>query len=150
MEANKEIYYNEKENILFDKLKGLFSEYLLSDIQSLAAFKFIKDQFSQDNKETERLKKWVLMKINNKSIPEGAHQMQLGCPDLVPCLTVKNFWDAYSFDWVKTLAENISIIREELTSLRDRKGFQPYKSPNFASDIKVDFFYVSPKITSVP
>jgi hypothetical protein len=64
--------------------------------------------------------------------------MQLVCPDLVPSLSIKNLWDAYSFDWVKTLVENINIIREELTSLRDGKGFQPYKSPNFASDIKVN------------
>ncbi len=41
------------------------------------------------------------------------------------------------FDWAKELIANADIIREELNELRSGKGFQPYKSPLHASDIKV-------------
>lgn len=146
---NSEILDCNKETLVNEKLKCLFNEYFLTDMQSLGAFKFIKDQFVNEKKDTDRLKKWILMKINNKNILEWAHQMQLGCPDLVPGLSIKNFWDISSFDWIKTLIDNIDTIREELISLRDKKGFQPYKSPGFASKIKVNQCNFSPKIILV-
>jgi aspartate beta-hydroxylase len=126
-----------KKTILYKKLNELFKEYLLSEVQSLAAFKFIKDKFSNpDLKNGEAVKKWVLMKVNNKKLPENYHKMQLGCPDLVPNLKIQNFWDPSQFTWVDELISNFNIIKEELITLREGKGFQPYKSPSFASDLK--------------
>jgi aspartate beta-hydroxylase len=126
----------DKENFLYSKLKVLFSDYLLSEIQSMAAFKFIKDKFLSNSTDAEHVKKWVLMKINNKSLPDVYDKMQLGCPDLVPGLTIKNFWDPREFSWIGELVSNINTIKEELIELRNTNGFQPYKSPAYASDIK--------------
>lgn len=128
----------EKESLLFDKLKELFQEYFLSEIQSMAAFKFIKDKFLKDSKDAEHVKKWVLMKINGKKLPDVYNKMQLGCPDLVPGLTITNFWDPGKFGWIGELVKQVDIIKEELIELRKEKGFQPYKSPKYASDIQSD------------
>jgi hypothetical protein len=129
-----------KENMVNEKLRELFKDYFLSEMQSLAAFKFIKDKFLKDTKDAERVKKWVLMKINNRMMPEGYNPRQLGCPDLVPGLTVRSFWDPTMMDWVNELVDNFETIRTELINLRAEAGFQPYKSPKFASDIKVVLF----------
>lgn len=126
-----------KENLINERLKELFKDYFLSEMQSLAAFKFIKDKFTSDSKDSERLKKWVLMKINNKKLPDIYHPRQLGCPDLVPGLSIKSFWDPFEFEWVNELVKNIDIIKTELINLRAETGFQPYKSPKYASEIKV-------------
>jgi hypothetical protein len=128
-----------KENLINERLRELFKDYFLSEMQSLAAFKFIKDKFIKDTKDAERVKKWVLMKINNKQLPDLYHPRQLGCPDLVAGLTIKSFWNPSQFEWVNELVRNIDIITTELKNLRAEMGFQPYKSPKFASEIKVNF-----------
>ena len=79
------------------------------------------------------------MKINNKLLPSIYDKNQVGCPDLVPGLTIRSFWDPFKFDFIIELMKNFEIIKEELINLREGKGFQPYKSPSYASDIKVKF-----------
>ena len=125
-----------KNSILYDKLNKLFQEYLLSEMSSIAAFKFIKDKICGDNKDCPNLIKWVLMKINNKPFPDVYDKMQLGCPDIVPGLTIKNLWDPSKFPFVDELLKNFDIIKEELINLREQKGFQPYKSPNSYTEFK--------------
>lgn len=128
-----------KQTLLYKRLNELFTDYMLSEIQCLAAFKFIKDKFMNNNsKDCENLKKWILMKINHKSIPEVYDKMQLGCPDLVPGLRIKNFWEPEEFPWVQELIKNFDVIQNELLILRNGKGFQPYKSPKYASDIETE------------
>ncbi len=68
---------DEKESFLYSKLKVLFNDYLLSEIQSIAAFKFIKDKFGGQT-DGEHVKQWVIMKVNNRSIPRIHDKMQLG------------------------------------------------------------------------
>jgi hypothetical protein len=139
--VNDEIFdlNEEKEKLLFSKLSIVFQEYFLSDIQQMAAFKFIKDAFTKPEFEKSgmRVKKWILMKINNKSLPEIYDKNQLGCPDIVPGLTITNFWDPFKLDWVNELISNLDVIKDELISLREEKGFQPYKSETSATQIKV-------------
>jgi len=130
----------DKEKLLLSKLGLLFQDYLLSEVQSLAVFKYIKDIFlNKDYKDSIHVKQWVLMKINNKLLPPIYDKNQVGCPDLVPGLTIRSFWDPYKFDFINELMKNFEIIKEELINLREGKGFQPYKSPSYASDIKVKF-----------
>ena len=145
LKSNNSCNSDNKESLLLMRLKDLFQEYLLSEIQSMAAFKFIKDKFLKSFTDAEHVKKWVIMKINNKKITNynEFHKMQLGCPDLVPGLSIKNFWNPQLFDWVGELVKNLDIIKEELIELRKQKGFQPYKSPGYASDIKVIIFLLN-------
>jgi len=37
------------------------------------------------------------------------------------------------FEWIGKLEAAAPIIREELLALRNEKGFQPYRSPAYAS-----------------
>jgi hypothetical protein len=124
--------------LINQRLGDLFKDYFLSEMQSLAAFKFIKDKFTKDLNDAEIVKNWVMMKLNNKQIPELYHPRQLGCPDLVLGLTIRSFWEPSEFDWINELVKNVEVIRTELINLREEMGFQPYKSPKFASDIKVN------------
>lgn len=65
-------------------------------------------------------------------MPAEYHPRQLGCPDLVPGLPLKGWWDREEISWIAKLEANAHIIREELLGLRDDKGFQPYRSPAYA------------------
>jgi aspartate beta-hydroxylase len=47
----------------------------------------------------------------------------LGCPDLVPGLSLKGWWDREEISWIAKLEKYAPIIREELLALRDQKGF---------------------------
>ena len=137
MEDNyKEVDF--KDTILYERLMKLFKEYLLSEMTSLAAFKFIKDKFTSEKKDCPNLIKWILMKINNKLLPDIYDKNQLGCPDIVPGLTIKGFWEPDCFPFVQELINNYEVIRDELITLREQKGFQPYKSPNSYTDMKAE------------
>lgn len=126
---------NLKEKLLISRLQSIFSEYMLSEVQCLAAFKVIKDKVGdKDCLDTQNLRKWVLMKINKKPYPENIHKLQLGCPDIVPGLTIQAWWDPTKFLWVQELISNFEIIKNELIELRNNTGFQPYKSPAYANE----------------
>ena len=73
------------------------------------------------------------MKMNGHRMPEKYHPRQLGCPDLVPGLSLKAWWDREEFQWIAKLEQYAPMIREELIALREQKGFQPYRSPAYAS-----------------
>ena len=82
----------------------------------------------------DRLRLWLLRQMNPaalRNVPEGCSSLQRGCPDLVPRLRAKPFWDASEFPWVRDLEARAACIRGELLQLRDegRSGFQPYRSP---------------------
>ena len=73
------------------------------------------------------------MRLNNRKLPDKYHPRQLGCPDLVPGLSLKGWWDRQDFEWVLKLEDKFDIIQKELIDLRDKKGFQPYRSPAYAN-----------------
>lgn len=126
---------NEKSKLLVARLNSIFTEYLLSEIQCLAAFKFIKDKVSdKECKDVDNLRKWVIMKINKRSYPDYINKLQLGCPDIVPGLTMKAWWDPTTFNWVQELINNLDVIKQELNELKESTGFQPYKSPSYANE----------------
>jgi aspartate beta-hydroxylase len=132
------------ESLVVKKINEIFVEYMLSEIQCLAAFKFIKESFLNQNSTTEKVKNWVINKVNNKPLPKNASKYQIGCPDVCPGITIQGFHDPKNFDFISELLNNIDIIKEELLQLREinkneesvSSGFQPYKSPNNSSDIK--------------
>jgi len=73
------------------------------------------------------------MRLNGHKVPAVHHPRQLGCPDLVPGLSLKGFWEREDFEWIAKLESKADIIREELIALRNEKGFQPYRSPAYSS-----------------
>ncbi len=81
-------------------------EHYLSNLQTAAALKFINDKVFNPNDETvERLRQWFVMKINGKRMPDVYHPRQLGCPDLVPGLPLKGWWEREEVPWVLKLEE---------------------------------------------
>lgn len=123
----------DKENIAFSKLKDLFAEYMLSEIQCLAAFKIIKESFLDD--KLLKIRKWVLNKINNK-IPDKISDFQKGCPDICPGIRVQPFYDYKEFGFIQDILDKVEDIKFELLNLKNNNGFQPYKSQTHSSDIK--------------
>ncbi len=138
-EFNKENDLKDFQNSkLYKFLIDLFDEYLLTELQRLAAFKFIKEKFTDtEGKDAVNLKKWLLLKVNGKIYPENAPKLQLGCSDLVPGLTIQPWWEPSQFKWIDSLLENFKVLQEELVALRENKGFQPYKCPKYVSNITV-------------
>jgi hypothetical protein len=63
------------------------------------------------------------MRINGQKLPPKYHPRQLGCPDLVPDMSLRGWWDRSEFEWVHTLESKAHIIREELLALRAQNGF---------------------------
>ena len=63
------------------------------------------------------------MRINGRKLPEEYHPRQVGCPDLVPKITVKPWWEREEFPWVAELESHYEVIRDELMALREQKGF---------------------------
>lgn len=55
--------------------------------------KFIKTHFgNKDNTQVDRIRPWLISKINNQRIPPK-DEMQKGCPDIIPGLRAKPWWD---------------------------------------------------------
>lgn len=50
------------------------------------------------------------MRVNKRKLPEKYHPRQLGCPDLVPGLSLRGWWDRNEFEWVKKLEANFDVI----------------------------------------
>ena len=71
----------------------------------------------------------------NKKRPPG-HKDQMGCPEIIPKLTAKPFYDKEDFPWIAEIEANYEEIKEEVIKLRGEKGFQPYRGPSWISDIK--------------
>ena len=63
------------------------------------------------------------MKLNGTKLPKEYHPRQLGCPDLVPGLSLKGWWQREELAWVFELEKHLPTIQEELIELRDQKGF---------------------------
>lgn len=51
-------------------------------------------------------------------MPEKYHPRQLGCPDLVPGLSLRGFWEREQFAWIAELEAAAPVIRDELLALR--------------------------------
>jgi hypothetical protein len=109
---------------LWGKIDEVLKDYLLNGFQKLAVKKFIKDKVGNPKcTAVERVREWLFMKMNGQRLPENYHPMQLGCPDLVPGLPLKGWWERGEIPWIAKLESYAPIIREELLSLRDKHGF---------------------------
>ena len=86
----------------------------------MACKKFIKDKVGNPaNTDVERLREWLFMRMNGSRKPEKYHPRQLGCPDLVPGLSLRGFWEREQFAWLAKLEAAAPVIRDELLALRE-------------------------------
>jgi aspartate beta-hydroxylase len=92
---------SEAETSLWNKIDLLLKDYHLNNFQKVACKKFIKDKVGNpDNKDVDRLRDWLFMKMNGQRLPKVMHPRQLGCPDLVPGLSLKAWWERDQFEWI--------------------------------------------------
>ena len=65
---------DEAEKSLWSKIEGVLKEYHLNGFQKMACKKFIKDKVGdQKNKNVDRLRDWLFMKINGIKMPSKYH-----------------------------------------------------------------------------
>jgi len=59
---------------------------------------------------------------------------QRKCPELVPGLTSRPFWDPQTIEAVRIVEAHFETIKSELMEIRARngEGFQPYRAPSWA------------------
>jgi len=56
--------------VFYLRLNKVYEEYFLSDLQKVAMTKFIKTHFSnKDTKDVDRVRPWLLAKMNGQRIP---------------------------------------------------------------------------------
>ena len=109
---------------MWAKIEEILKEYYLGNFQKLACKKFIKDRVGNpNNTNVQRCRDWLFMRLNGSKLPQNYHPRQLGCPDLVPGLSLKAWWDRSEFEWIGRLEAQADVIREELIALRDSTGF---------------------------
>ena len=80
--------------MLWGKIDDVLKDYHLSGFQKVAVQKFIKDRVGNPNDDTvTHVREWLFMRINGQKLPKKYHPRQLGCPDLVPGLPLKGWWE---------------------------------------------------------
>lgn len=125
------------------KLRELVHSWGLSRFSEEMAWQWLlKSLSTEDNNNDagdtfERVRKWILLQVNQQRRPEGVLRWQIGCPELIPALRSCPVWDCEQFPWVKQLEDAFPVIKAELLALKGQHGFQPYRAPTWASDIHV-------------
>lgn len=123
------------------KLRELVRSWGLSTFSERIALHGIERFLSSDSdRDTYRhLRMWVVLQLNQRRVrPDDCSSWQVGCPEIIPQLRATPVWNCVEFSWIKKLESNFAIIKEELLALRNcpTSGFQPYRAPSWASDIK--------------
>ena len=122
---------NEKR--IWDRVQSVFESYALSPLAMAAARKWVRLAADPSNKELERLRGWLLLRMNGSERAPPPSPWQSGCPEIVGGLRASPIWDASAFDWLRPFEEHAAEIRAELLALKEQRGFQPLKLPNWAS-----------------
>ena len=118
---------------LWKRIEAVLQDYALSRLGMAAAKKWVKMMGDPKNKELDRLRGWMLNKVNGRNRAPPQSEWQSGCPEIFAGLRAKPVWDSNEAPFVKPFEENFEAIRDELLALRMQKGFQPLKIPNWAS-----------------
>ncbi|CAM9402185.1 unnamed protein product, partial [Phaeothamnion confervicola] len=112
----------------------------LSALGRAAALNWIHKIADESADDLQHARAWLVRQLNatgnggsGTRLPPGASPWQRGCPDLVPGLTARPFWDAGSLPWIRDFEAAFPAIRRELLGLRGCGGFQPYRAPSWTS-----------------
>ena len=87
-----------------DSINELLKDHYLTPLQLAAAKRFVQTKVGNpEDRSVDRLREWIFMRVNGRKLPKEYHPRQLGCPDLMPGLPLKGWWDRTEFDWVLEL-----------------------------------------------
>ena len=83
-------------NSIFSRLDQIFDEFYLSEFQKVMATHFIRDHLAiKENSKIERIREWLMLKLNSKNVVDFCHPFQVGCPEIIPNLTASPFWSFF-------------------------------------------------------
>ena len=120
---------------MMSRLDPIFNSYHLTPLQRAAADKYVKDVIADPrNTDGARVRNWLLNQLRHFK-PEPLSPFQRGCTDLMPGLRANAWWDRSDLPWLASLESKAADIREELLSLHETGGFQPYRNPSWAPGI---------------
>eukprot|EP00656_Telonema_subtile_P044858 TRINITY_DN51110_c0_g1_i1.p1 TRINITY_DN51110_c0_g1~~TRINITY_DN51110_c0_g1_i1.p1 ORF type:complete len:351 (+),score=85.78 TRINITY_DN51110_c0_g1_i1:160-1212(+) len=127
-----------RSDVIMDKIRTVLAELGLTRVGQSVAFGWIRESLTQE--DCARVRKWILLKCNGVNFPKGCSTWQRGCPLLIPGLQASPFWDKHDprLSWILKLEAEFKTIKDELLSLRESGGFQPYRSPVWCSHSKAD------------
>jgi len=118
---------------IWKRVEDVLREFALSRLGMAAAKKWVKMMGDPKNKDLDRLRGWLLNKVNGRNRAPPQSPWQSGCPEIFADLRAKPVWGSNDAPFVKPFEENFEAIRDELLALRSQRGFQPLKIPNWAS-----------------
>jgi hypothetical protein len=125
------------------KLRALVRSWGLSRFSEEMAWQWLLKCLGDDGRghgsadPMARVRKWILLQLNQQRHPPAISHWQRGSPELIPSLTSRAVWDCTAFPWVEKLEAAFPAIKAELLALKGQKGFQPYRAPSWASDSRV-------------
>ena len=77
------------------------ASYHLSSFSKQIALQWLKTLATDSTQDLARVKGWLMRKMNHvRSRPELADEWQKGCPELIPGLRSRAFWDTKEFEWI--------------------------------------------------
>mmetsp|Transcript_14522 Transcript_14522/g.43334 ORF Transcript_14522/g.43334 Transcript_14522/m.43334 type:complete len:351 (+) Transcript_14522:17-1069(+) len=116
-------------------LDRVLDEWFVTGIHRAGARKFVKDRVATADAECQRLRQWLLLRMNGRI---WEHHMPLRCrvPENVPGLRSHHIWPREAFPWLAGVeARHAAILGELLAARRGPggcgapSGFQPYRDP---------------------
>jgi hypothetical protein len=122
---------------LWLKVESVLEEYHLSRFALAAAKRWVRLMGDPDNSHLERIKGWLLLKINNRMRAKPSNDWQSGCPEIIAGLRALPFWEveAPEMQWLREVEACYDDVRDELLQLRGQDGFQPYRQPAWSTKI---------------
>src|SRR5687768_8530984 len=60
-----------------------------------------------------RLREWVLTRLGQQNVPEGASPRQDEDPEVIPLLRAQSVWDCSEFPWMQALQSAFPAIKRE-------------------------------------
>ena len=124
------------EKLVLDRMSQVFREFgIVSRFSRAAAENWL--QKAATDQRCARARQWFVGRLNSTiwsdddESKEGRRKkrrrrpravpidpLQKGCPEIIPGLRAKPFWDTDDLPWVKVIEDHFEVIRAELMSLR--------------------------------
>eukprot|EP01038_Epipyxis_sp_PR26KG_P012526 gene12526-16801_t len=157
-------------NDLLTKYQKRISKYLiysgLTPFSASVAVQFLQSRLSDEGgaDKLQRVISFIVSEINhsnksNKSRLQIDNRIkytsQCGCPNIIPGLRAKPFWNRNDFTWVEKLEESFELIKQEFLNLKSynsnsgltSSGFQHYRSPIILNENDNNSDYLGRKAT---
>eukprot|EP00928_Gymnodinium_smaydae_P064390 TRINITY_DN47727_c0_g1_i1.p1 TRINITY_DN47727_c0_g1~~TRINITY_DN47727_c0_g1_i1.p1 ORF type:complete len:443 (-),score=97.67 TRINITY_DN47727_c0_g1_i1:277-1524(-) len=105
----------------------VLDDWFVTSLHRAALKKFIKDKVCAGSSDCDRVRQWLMLRINNKIWDHG-QPMMCRVPDNVPGLRSMEVWSRDALPWLPEIEAYHKDILAELFAAGPN-GFQPYREP---------------------